>query len=88
MRTFNELVPKVHIEDIQFYLVGVNEVNRNLFTTFRDFIQGVKCGASGTAYINAGDKVVIYYNRGKKDRIIVTNVNTKLVYELVKEIES
>ena len=44
-------------------------------------------GASGTPYINAGDKVAIY-NMGKKGRTIVTNVNTKLVYELVKEIES
>ena len=87
VKTFNSLVPKAHIEDIQFYLVGVNEVNRNLFTTFRDFIQGVKMrGASGTPYINAGDKVAIY-NMGKKGRIIVTNVNTKLVNELVKEIE-
>ena len=87
VKTFNSLVPKAHIEDIQFYLVGVNEVNRNLFTNFRDFIHGVKMrGASGTPYINAGDKVAIY-NMGKKGRIIVTNVNTKLVNEIVKEIE-
>lgn len=87
VRTFNELVPKAHIEDIQFYSVGVNEVNRNLFTNFRDFIQGVKKrGDFGTPYINAGDKVAIY-NMGKKGRTIVTNVNTKLVNELVKEIE-
>ena len=87
VKTFNSLVPKAHIEDMQFYLIGINEMNRNLFTTFRDFIQGVKMrGASGTPYINAGDKVAIY-NMGKKGRIIVTNVNTKLVNELVKEIE-
>ena len=87
VKTFNSLVPKAHIEDIQFYSVGVNEVNRNLFTTFRDFIQDVKMrGASGTPYINAGDKVAIY-NMDKKGRTIVTNVNTKLVNELVKEID-
>lgn len=89
VKTFNSLVPKVYIEDIQFYLIGINEVNRSLFTNFKDFIQGVKmCIGDAGAYINAGDKVVIYYNRGRKDRTIVTNVNTKLINELVKEIES
>ena len=87
VKTFNSLVPKAQIEDVQFYLIGVNELSRKLFTTFRDFIQGVKmCGYSG-AYINAGDKVAIYYNSDRKERTIVTNVNTKLVNELVKEIE-
>ena len=87
VKTFNLLVSKAHIEDIQFYLIGINEVNRNLFTTFRDFIKKAKLCIKeyGVAYINAGDKISIYYY--DKERTIVTNVNTKLVNELVKEIE-